>query len=137
MMVRMVSDRLCPFQTTRAPSGWHEDGTAQAPEGSGRVNPPHLSEGAGKIDQVFDAEFSRDLAQRYGPWLGTHRPEYYLTAASPDRAEERSWINEALSLMPEPGQAKLWGRLTDDNHFFQTYNELATIGHPSAGRPPC
>ena len=85
------------------------------------------SEGAGKIDLVFDDELSRDLTRRYGPRLATHRPEYYLMATSPDRADQRNWMNEALRLVPEPGQAKLWGRLTDDNHFLQTYNELATI----------
>jgi hypothetical protein len=37
MMDRMVSDRSCPFQTTRARSRWHEDGTTpsftRAPSG--------------------------------------------------------------------------------------------------------
>jgi hypothetical protein len=48
-------------------------------------------------------------------------------ATSPDRAGKRFWANHALSLVPEPGQSKLWGRLTDNNHFLQTCNELTTI----------
>jgi hypothetical protein len=48
-------------------------------------------------------------------------------ATSPDRAGQRNWANHALSLVPEPGQSKIWSRLTDSNHFLQTYNELATL----------
>ncbi len=59
-------------------------------------------------------------------------------ATSPDRADQRTWINEALRLVPDPGQARLWGRQTDDNHFLQTYNELATIAIlQGAGFRPC
>ncbi len=76
------------------------------------VKPASRSEGAGKIDLVFDDELSRDLTRRYGPRLATDRPEYNLMATSPDRADRRTRIDEALRLVPEPGQAKLWGRLT-------------------------
>jgi hypothetical protein len=76
---------------------------------------------------VFDDVLARDMVQRYGSTLATHRPECHLIATSPDRSDQRSWMNEALLLVPAPGRRKLWARLTDDNYFFQTYNEVATM----------
>jgi hypothetical protein len=74
---------------------------------------------------VFDDELRETLMGKYGGRPNSQRPECWLIATSPERADQRAWMNRALMMLDEPGRSKLWTRLTDDNHFLQTYNELA------------
>lgn len=74
---------------------------------------------------MFDEQLRESLVRRYEHRSSSCRPEYWLVATAPERADQRDWVNKALALVSEPCRSKLWSRLTDDNHFLQTYHELS------------
>lgn len=74
---------------------------------------------------VFSKEFIDAERQRASGRPEWHRSAIHDVVCSDEKAAVRTWIETQVQRLPEPGRAKLAGRLRLERHFLSAVHELA------------